>query len=215
MTYLHVYLEGDGQPYEFAQIEAKNPNSTQLTAFKLMAQDTKPAVYVARPCYGFDELAAACKPIYWTSGRYSQHVVNLLNESLDILKLRQNARNLVLIGHSGGGSLAMLIAQQREDVSAVVTIAANLDHKAWSEKMNYLALEHSLNPVDGPVLDDHIQRWHLVGTKDQAVPADLIHNAAKKDPKAQVINFPLDHTCCWQKVWPDILEKLEKEVEKN
>ena len=77
---------------------------------------------------------------------------------------RMPPRSVVLIGYSGGGVLAVLIAPQVPG-SAVVTIAANLDVEAWARWHQYTPLSGSLNPATQPPLDA-LHEWHLVGDRD-------------------------------------------------
>jgi pimeloyl-ACP methyl ester carboxylesterase len=113
---------------------------------------------------------------------------------------------VTLIGYSGGGVLAMLIAARVEQVRTVVTIAANLDIDAWADHHGYSRLIGSLNPASQPPLQAKIRQIHLVGERDLRVPAHLSEQTIARQPNARLIvmaNF--DHVCCWERAWPDIL----------
>ena len=56
-----------------------------------------------------------------------------------------SARQIVFIGYSGGGTLATLLVEHFPQTRAVVTIAGNLDVKAWTEYHNYEPLFLSIN----------------------------------------------------------------------
>lgn len=213
---LHIYLEGDGNPWHRHRSPAMNPNSRSFTALKLMQLDSFTAVYVNRPCYGFDQIPDRCSAGIWTHGRYSQTVVTAISEALDTIKTRLNKSHLLLIGHSGGGSLAMLIAQQRSDVAGVVTIAANLDHRAWTDYFNYEPLFSSLNAANQPILASSIPRIHYIGDNDRQVPMAVTLSAVKNDPFAQVIlKHGYDHQCCWTKTWGKDITDLHKKLLQN
>lgn len=206
---VHIYLEGDGVPWFRGNYPAHNPSSQKLTALHLMTRDSKPAIYINRPCYGLHPMPQECNAKLWTSARYSQIVIDSINSSLETIKHRLGVKKFVLIGHSGGGSIATLLAAKRDDVSALITIAANIDHQAWTEYFGYHPLSLSLNPVDVLPLDTSILQWHFVGLEDRNVPAKITRNAAQKDPQAKVIEkSDFNHVCCWYDIWPEILQGL-------
>lgn len=138
--FLHVYLEGDGQPWLRGFWPAANPTSREMTALKLMLLDPHPAVYLNRPCYGQVQMPINCSVSLWTDGRYSSEVVAAMLAGLRELRQKYPGKRLVLLGHSGGGTLAMLLAQRMEEVVAVVTVAANLDHRAWTSARGFFPL---------------------------------------------------------------------------
>jgi predicted alpha/beta hydrolase family esterase len=204
----HIYLEGDGNPWA-RRTPAKNPNSREKLALTLMQLDNSDSIYIQRPCYGFTHRPAEpCSNYWWTAARYSAPVVEALNDALDQLQTQQGAKPLVLIGHSGGGTLAVLMAHSRADVVGVVTIAGNLDPAAWTEHHHYLPLIKSQETLLTTPLQNSIFRWHLIGEKDNNIPVKLSQAAAAADPLAQLFYYPYNHTCCWHKSWPEIVARL-------
>lgn len=213
---VHVYLEGDGRPWIRGKIPASNPTSRELTALRLMMLDQHPSVYLNRPCYGLNSMPTNCGNHLWTADRYSNDVIAVLNQALDQLQRDRMIQKWLLIGHSGGGSVAMLLAQRRSDVAAVVTLAANLDHRSWTDHFGYLPLQNSLNPIAMPPLPATVLRWHFAAPDDQQVPPFLTAAAAAKDPHARFTMLPDgDHSCCWQKEWPRILREMEATISDN
>lgn len=233
VRFLWVYLEGDGRPWvpgmmrsepdeqwKLGKVPAKNPSSQQQIAYRLMLAGTGEALYLNRPCYGYNKkhgykemygykkMPETCKAKMWTSDRYSRQTVQALSSALEQVQEQLGARPLIIVGHSGGGALAMLLAEQRADIAAVVTLSGNLDHKAWTEHHNYLPLEGSLNAVNTKLLPRHIPRWHFAGKKDRVIPASMVRQATAGDPYARLSSYPVDHTCCWQQHWVDIQSDL-------
>ncbi len=147
----------------------------------------------------------------WTSGRFSEYVVASLNQALDQLKTRFGVTHFWLIGHSGGGALAVLLAKRRQDVESIITLAGNLDHQAWTQHHHYLPLETSLNPIDAFPLSSQISRWHIFGEKDEVIPHEIFEAASNKDTGANIIiEKKFNHHCCWQKRWPYYLDIIQK-----
>lgn len=212
---LHIYLEGDGTPW-FRGIEpSENPTSNSFIALKMMLQDKHPSLYLNRPCYGFITLPDNCNNALWTSARYSTEVINAMSDALDQIKISTKAKNFTLIGHSGGASIAILLAKERKDIDKVITIAGNLDHKAWTEHFGYDPLSHSQNPIDYLPLDKSIKRWHLFGELDKVIPLSIFEKAAEKDKHAIIKYENFDHICCWLKEWPHIINKIVNDEIQN
>jgi predicted alpha/beta hydrolase family esterase len=209
---LHVYLEGDGRPWRrHGLMPATNPSSHSLTALSLMMLDDQASVYLNRPCYGRQRLVKGCTAALWTQGRYSQNVVNSLTTALESLKTQMPKAKIILIGHSGGGTLAMLLAQKIQ-VAGIITLGANLDHRQWTEYFGYLPLDQSLDFMRFSPLPSHIPRWHLAMKNDVQVPYWMTEQAAQKDPLARFILFPEgDHQCCWAQHWPIILKEFKSQ----
>ena len=112
-------------------------------------------------------------------------------------------RDVVLIGYSGGGTLAWLMAARIPETTRVVTIAANLDIDEWTRIHGYSPLAGSLNPALAPALTPAIEQLHYVGGRDTNVPPSVAGSFASRHPEARVIEIAeFDHRCCWIERWP-------------
>lgn len=205
---LHIYLDGDGSPWLDGRWIAHDPTPTDPLTLQLMKVDPSPAVYIGRPCY-HGLISAACTKALWTNARYSETVVASMTSAIAHLRARYDASDLVLIGYSGGGTLAMLIADRLPTVRAVVTLAANLDVDSWTELHGYLPLPGSMNPALAAPLHPDIVQLHYAGELDKNVPPGLVSTAVAKQANSSVTVIPgFDHRCCWLEIWPDILDRL-------
>ncbi len=206
--YLNIYFEGDGRPWINGRTIANNPTGKIPLALGLMNRDPYTSLYLNRPCYAFNPLPDNCDNTLWTSHRYSKTVIDTMNEAIDQAKAKFNTRYINLIGFSGGGTIAVLIAQKRDDIKNIVTIAANLNHKAWTEHFGYEPLIGSLNAADTFPLPSTIRRWHLTGENDAKVPPHIVSDAARHDTGAQLSLFPsFTHSCCWENVWEEFIRE--------
>ncbi len=206
---LHVYLEGDGSPWRYRRVIMPDPTPRKPLMLKLMQQDPNPAVYLGRPCYNGTSLYAECNPALWTSGRYSTTVVASMTGVLRQIIERYQADQIRLFGHSGGGTLAMLIAEQLPRVSDVVTLAGNLDTDAWTGHHGYTPLYSSLNPARRPPLDERIMQWHLLGASDAVIPSELVRPFIELQASAVGVSLPnYNHGCCWSQSWSQILDSV-------
>lgn len=207
---LHVYLDGDGTPWLQKRWIADDPTSRNPIILKLMAQDSAPSILLGRPCYHGFSHTEPCHNKFWTSHRYSAPVVESMASALVQWLETTDFSEIALIGYSGGGTLAVLIAPYIDQVKTVVTVAANLDVKSWSELHGYMPISGSLNPVSGPLLPSSIRQFHFTGGKDDNVPPFITDAFVKSRNGGQAIVYSdFDHQCCWAEAWPAILEKIQ------
>jgi len=201
---LHVYIEGDGTPWIRGTGIAADPTPKKPLTLRLMKRDRAFSAHVGRPCY-FGVQDAACTPAMWTSRRYSPEVVTSMRAVIRKLLDEHGAKKLVLIGHSGGGTLAVLLAPRFEETIGVITIGANLDVAAWTAFHGYTPLADSLNPVELAPLPPRIRQLHLAGGRDRNVPPKLAEKAAERLGSRLAVTSRFDHDCCWERRWPEIL----------
>ncbi|PCJ46972.1 MAG: alpha/beta hydrolase [Moraxellaceae bacterium] len=204
--FLHVYIGGDGRAYVNGKFSI-NPTPLNPLLLKLMEQDIQPAIYLGRPCY-FNPIDSNCHPTWWTDRRYNEQVVTSLLAALSHFSSRYD--HIVLIGYSGGGALAMLMAEQLKQTQILVTIAGNLDTFEWTTYHQYTPLMESLNPADRPPLRSNIIQLHYAGKKDDNIKADWIKSVSEKQKQAEYhLIDQADHACCWVDLWPKVLKKIE------
>lgn len=209
---LHVYIDGDGIAWHDHGRPALEPTARNPLVLRLMALDPGPAIYLGRPCYLGVYDPAICAPWYWTHGRYGKPVVDSMVRALTRILEDHAVRDLTLIGYSGGGTLAMLMAARLAEVSSVVTLAANLDVQAWADHHGYSPLSGSLDPARQPPLPAHIRQWHWVGGDDLEVPPGVLEKGLAHQPGAHAQVIPgVDHACCWEDRWPLLLKAVTRE----
>jgi predicted alpha/beta hydrolase family esterase len=205
-NFLHVYIEGDGYAFVNGKVSV-NPTPDEPLMLALMQQDQQPAIYLGRPCY-FNPKDEQCSPNVWTRQRYSQTVVNSMAAALKTFSDSYNS--IVLIGHSGGGALAALLAEQLPETRMLVTLAGNLDTFSWALEHSYQPLKQSLNPSDRPALPKSIIQIHYAGEDDSIIDADWVQAYAEKQHRAEFHRLlDVDHTNGWQAFWPQALDKLQ------
>ena len=131
---LMVYIEGDGAAWPTPWRPPRDPTPRMPVALTLAAADPAPAVaYVGRPCQYLEaDALAACDSAYWTGRRYALETVVAIDATVTQLKTSTGAVRIVLVGYSGGGVIAALLAARRWDVDRLITVAAPLAVKAWA-----------------------------------------------------------------------------------
>ena len=204
---LHVYLDGDGTPVRAGQ-PAQDPTPRNSLMLRLLALDPGPAVYVGRPCYHGLAETPGCSNDLWTTARYSERVVSSLATAISGVMAAGGYDRISFFGHSGGGTLAMLLAERFPATSTIVTIAANLDIDAWADHHDQPRLTVSLNPASRPPLRDGVLQRHYVGGRDRVVPPTLITPGVREPNAKPVVVDDYDHLCCWTKRWPRIVAEI-------
>lgn len=207
---LRVYIGGDGTPWLLGRYVNDDPTPRNPIALKLMKYDSQQSLYLGRPCY--HGLEAACDSSLWTSARYSPEVVDSMVSALEKYLSENRARGekgVELVGYSGGGALAMLLASRVDAVTKVVTVAGNLDHFAWTKRLSYLPLHESLNPIDQPPLAD-VDAVHIVGREDKNILAATVKEFVSRKGGKYIELDGFDHSCCWETAWPSLLKEIDK-----
>lgn len=210
---LTVYIEGDGFAWVTDSQPAADPTPLDPLALRLaLAQPQGNAAYLARPCQYIDAARSGCLARYWTDARFAPEVIAATNQAVDQLKQQFGARHLVLVGYSGGAAVAALVAARRNDVALLVTVAGNLDHKAWAQYHRISPLAASLNPADETNALASIQQLHLVGGRDANITSGLVQDYVRKFPISRrpimVVEPGFDHHCCWADQWATLWRTL-------
>lgn len=211
---LVVYIEGDGLAYLTPTRPAQDPTPVDPVALRLALAypGGGPVAWLARPCQ-YAPALRGCDPAYWTGARWAPEVVNSAGLALDRLKRDSGAGRLLLVGYSGGGALATLLAAGRTDVDGLVTVAANLDLESWVRDHQITPLTRSLNPADKAPALGSLPQIHIRGTRDTIVGDDVLRAfMARLPPSAPVrlLEIPdQDHECCWADLWPTLSRRAE------
>ena len=210
--FLTVYIEGDGFAWKNRYVVSKDPTPKKSIALSLATVDPGLKIaYLSRPCMysGIDDRKCQ-NSIYWTSHRYSMEVVNVMDHALNRLKTYTETDKIELIGYSGGGTIAVLLAAFRNDIVKMTTIAANLDHTLWTRLHGVTPLYGSLNAADYAEKVQHIPQVHFVGNRDAIVNGEIVRAyggrmSDRSKTKITVMN-EYTHSCCWEKHWVELLK---------
>lgn len=203
---LHLYLDGDGRPWLSRTQVARNPTPYNPLVLELLARDSSPALYLGRPCYHGEHQASGCSAWLWTSGRYSETVISAMANAVAQLLAAESINRVTLIGYSGGGVIAWHLAQRIPQVERLVTVAANLDLGAWVQRHRYSPLVGSLDPAHGPPMREDVEQLHLIGKRDDNVPASLTERMQERfgtSFRRQLSDA--GHSRGWLEHWPSHL----------
>jgi len=207
---LCIYIEGDGFAFTPRGMISSNPTPKDSIALKLAAKDPHANIaYLARPCqYISKREEKNYYDKYWSGARFSEEVVNSMNEAINMLKKQADANKVVLIGYSGGAAIAVLVAARRDDVLEIVTVVGNLDHAAINTYHKVAQLSDSLNPIYYAKDISYIPQRHFAGADDKIVPVALIKSFAYASGDTDYKTVIIVEGCSHNKGWVDIWRKL-------
>lgn len=215
-SHLTIYIEGDGFAWLSPSTPAADPTPLDPLALKLaLAQAQGNSAYLGRPCQYVEAERIGCPQRYWTRARFSPEVMAATNQAINVLKQQFGADRLTLVGYSGGGAVAALLAAERNDVERLVTVAGNLDHAAWTALQHIDPLLDSLNPAVFAEKLAALPQTHFVGADDVVIPPSLAYRWPRDFRGANNSNIRVipsfSHQCCWVENWQRLYSEFQKE----
>jgi pimeloyl-ACP methyl ester carboxylesterase len=213
---LILFIEGDGSPWVGGGRKiAADPTPRVPLALELAVSTPVSVLYLGRPCYLEVRRPPECSEPLWTSERYSSEVVASMSAAASTYIAEHHFQQVLIVGYSGGGTLAALMARNLPHLSGVVAIAGNLDPDAWAQLHGYLPLQGSLNPSLEPPLPADLKQWYLIGERDSNVSAAATARYFARIPQDRIWSYArFDHKCCWVQAWPSIFARISAELQR-
>jgi hypothetical protein len=207
---LHIYIEGDGTAWHTRTWLSDDPTPKTPLVLEMAALDPAPNVaYLARPGQYTAAGIPDCDPAYWSENRFAGDVVETTNEAIDILRNQAQAKEIHLVGYSGGAAIAVLIAARRTDVASLRTVAGNLDPHAVNRHHRVSPLKDSLNPTDVAGKLRRLSQRHFVGSRDTVVPyriaRSFLMRAGRREFSDITIVEGAGHSSGWREQWKTLL----------
>lgn len=207
---LNVYIEGDGRAWISRTRPSSDPTPSEPVALYLAARDpAKNVVYLARPCQ-FTGVRdnPHCQKTYWTDKRFAPEVIDSMSQAIDQLLTQTGSTAINIIGYSGGGAVAALLAERRHDVMSLRTVAGYLD-VAWVNQQHGVSpMPDSLNPADFASKTAHIPQIHFSGESDAIISPAVAQRFTRSvgDRCARSMTIPaMSHRGPWETPWPALL----------
>jgi hypothetical protein len=179
---LVVYIEGDGMAWISRNQLSTNPTPVHPVALELASLDKDANIlYVARPCqYLWPQPMSHCSSDYWNYKRGSEEVISAINQVISIIKAREGFLSIKLIGYSGGGGIAALITDRRDDVERLITVAGNLNYQMFTKIHKLTPLNGSIDPIIVAKKIETVDQVHYTGGKDKVIPKQIAHSFSDK-----------------------------------
>lgn len=207
---LRIYIEGDGLAWISRTEPSLDPTPVAATGLALAATDgSANVVYLARPCQ-FTPMREnpRCHVAYWTGKRFAPEVVDAMNAAVGQLAARVPGQPIELVGYSGGGAIAVLIAARRRDVATLRTVAGNLDVEYVNRLHHVSAMPASRNPIDVAAQVAGIAQIHFSSAQDTVVPPEVARRfaaAAGGRCVKTVVVSGIAHDGDWAQRWHALL----------
>ena len=211
-TPIIVFIDGDGRPWESRYRVAFDPTPDASLMLHWFEQSELPSIYLGRPCYfGLDD--DACSAYWYTHGRYGEQVVESMVQVLDSLV---NERPIILVGHSGGGTLAVLMAESLPNVIGVISVAGNLQVQNWAQHHQFSELLGSLDPEVIVPKNRQIPERHFYSEQDQQVRSEWILSYSESRPNAEAVLLDVPgHNIGWKGYWNRINQEIRTMIKGN
>ncbi len=209
---LTVYIEGDGFAWRTRSQPSLNPTPIKAQGLALAAKDPAAnVVYLARPCQ-FTPMSAnpGCDVRYWTGKRFAEEVVVAMNQAVEQYAARAPGQSLHLVGYSGGGNIAALLAARRQDVVSLRTVAGNLDVAEVNRLHRVTPMPASLNAIDIAPQLSGLPQVHYVGSEDKVVPQSVAQGFVRavggRCTQVRLVSG-MGHNSDWAQRWPELLRE--------
>jgi len=211
---LYVYIEGDGYAWRSISQPSLDPTPRKALGLSLAAIDPASNVlYIARPCQ-FTPLSSDpnCTMHFWTDGRFAPEVIASIDQVIDHFAV--NGQQIHLVGYSGGGAVATLIASSRSDVKTLRTIAGNLNVASFNTFHGVSPMPDSLDPINMAWQLADLPQEHFVGEADKVVPRSLAEDHVKALGSTQCAKITVapgaGHETGWIEFWRTVVSSLPK-----
>ncbi len=211
---IDVYIEGDGLAWISPSEPSWNPTPRKALGLSLAALDPAAnVIYIARPCqYTPLDRDLNCKVTYWTDRRFSEEVIASVDQAIDQLIVHAPKPKLNLIGYSGGGAVAVLVAARRNDILSIRTIVGNLDHVEVNRQHDVTPMMGSLNAMEEARKVATIPQIHFSGADDDVISPVIAKGflAASKPTSCVTLHIidNVTHEKGWTERWPELLKKV-------
>ena len=210
---LIVFIEGDGLAYISKSRPSSNPTPVDPLTLRLAAIDSSPNVlYLARPCQYIEiKSHPNCVTTIWTTSRFSEEVIQSVNQAINFAVNVSKASLVHIVGYSGGGAVAALVAARRRDLGSLRTLSGYLDHKKLNQEKKVTPLHGSLDPIAIARSIGYIPQIHFSGSMDRIIPKWVAINfseAADNDNCVKTKIVETSHDKGWVDLWQKIGNKI-------
>jgi hypothetical protein len=208
-----IYIEGDGRAWLTRTQPSPNPTPTNPLVLRLATIDESDnVIYLARPCQYINlRNEKLCSTPYWTQKRFSREIIIAINDAINVMASRAKTTRIHLVGYSGGGAVAAMVAAKRGDIASIRTLAGYMDHVTLNRKANVSPLIGSLDPIKAAPRLKNTPQIHYSGRKDKRVPGWVLINFRKAVGSKECVTLRYvnaSHEEGWEEVWQRVWSEI-------
>jgi pimeloyl-ACP methyl ester carboxylesterase len=211
-TKIIVLIEGDGASWtRGGTLPPKNPTPRQSMLIDFFSAEnglSANQIYLGRPCQFIEpKRFRDCDISDWTSHRYAKKQTERIFAALLywLNKLEQSS-SIHLIGHSGGGLMAVRLAfelrQTDFQVNSITAISSPIDPEYWTENRGFspLQIDSYSEELNWAVQHQCIDLW--IGKDDWLISLEDIRPTIRKKMANKIRVIPkASHSKGWQQEW--------------
>jgi hypothetical protein len=201
-----VYVEGDVRGFAPSENPGVDATQDENLGLRLAALDPSDnVVVISHPCQ-FNISDSVCFDKTWKNGRLAAQVYASTNRALDYVLAVVPHPYLNLVGYSGGGAVAAILAAWRHDVISLRTIAGNLDPVVGNGRAHAsVPQDDFIDPMEIAPRLALLPQEHFVGDKDVLVPPFLTENFVKAIGLSYCVRIThiaeATHKTGWEEMW--------------
>lgn len=208
-----LYIEGDGLSWITRSQPSGNPTPLNPLTLDLAAIDPAPnVIYLGRACHYIQ--GPACQISYWTDKRFAPEIINSTMQAIDEIKTTHHINGFHLVGYSGGGGIAGILAAKRSDILSLRTLAGNMDIGLFTSNHDLTPMNGSINPSSTAAETSHIPQIHYIGEDDSLIDSSLAEKFVSRQTFghcARITTVPdTDHKDGWKEHWAGLVHNIPR-----
>ncbi len=182
-----IFIEGDGYAWVDRYTVSDNPTPINPVGLNLAIQSAGARVYLARPCQ-YIITKSMCQPSIWSYDRFSPAVIDSYMQAFDPIAHQFNGHKFDVVGFSGGGYIALVLAAKRQDIEKVTTVAGLLDPKEWTD-LHHISPLRVTGSSDSLLKNSKTTTFnHICRRDDEVVPCSLAESFVERARNKGLLN---------------------------
>ena len=206
-----IYIEGEPRGSINSHTTRFDPTPLDPVGLKMAVKDkSENLIYLGQPCAYFTvDVMTKCDRELMTTRRFSDDVIEGYSKVLQHYKDIYGVSGFHLVGYSGGGSIAALLANKHPEVLSLRTVAANLNTNIAERISNTESFRGSRNPSEDVFTLGVVPQHHFIGARDEFVRPAILAGYLSEIGPSRCVRTTLvpgvSHRNGWEEIWPSLM----------